>query len=112
MRYEDISLHPEAAFKKIFKFFHLPFHPQVKKFLISHTTRNTTGVSSTFRDSKLVPFHWKEDFASNFTIVQEIQNKCEKAMQLWGYVSAANVDELLKLNPLDLPPWPEMHAEG
>jgi len=110
MRYEDLSLNSEQAVKKIFKFFHLEYHPQVQTFLETHTTRNSSGVSSTFRDSKVVPFHWREDFANDFSTVEKIQSTCAKAMKLWGYVPATNVSHMLKFSPMVSPPWPEMNV--
>lgn len=112
MRYEDISLHPEIALKKIYKFLHLQYHPKVQSFLETHTKTNSTGVSSTYKDSKTVPFHWKEDFAKNFSLVENIQSRCAKAMELWGYAPATDAKQLLELNPVLSPPWPEMNVES
>lgn len=82
----------------LFEFFNLHFHPQVKQFLDSHTKLNAGGVSSTFRDSKSAPFHWKNDL--NFTEVQNIEENCDKAMKVWGYRRAHNESHLREFNPL------------
>ncbi|ODM97584.1 Carbohydrate sulfotransferase 4 [Orchesella cincta] len=108
IRYEDMSLSPYESMQKIFKFFRLQYHPRVEKFLSSHTVANAGGVSSTFRDSKTTPFHWRNDFVGNFSLVTDIQGSCEAAMKLWGYESVEDEDELLTFNPLRKPPWPEM----
>lgn len=74
----------------------------------SHTTENVGGVSSTFRDSKTTPFHWRNDFVGNFSLVTNIQNTCDAAMKLWGYSTVDDAAQLLTFNPLKRPPWPEM----
>lgn len=103
-----MSLSPYDSMQKIFKFFRLQYHPQVDKFLSSHTVENVGGVSSTFRDSKTTPFHWRNDFVGNFSLVTNIQHSCKAAMKLWGYNDVSDEDKLLIFNPLKKPPWPEM----
>jgi hypothetical protein len=70
----------------------------VKTFLDTHTKINYGGVSSTFRDSKTVPFQWKKKLS--FQEVKTIQANCTQAMKLWGYKPANSHDDLLKLNPV------------
>lgn len=84
--------------QEIFDFFGLHFHRDVEKFLDLHTKSNVGGVSSTFRDSKSAPFHWRQDL--NFTEVQYIEEYCKEAMEYWGYVRAKNEYNLKDLNPL------------
>ncbi|XP_065169716.1 carbohydrate sulfotransferase 5-like [Atheta coriaria] len=84
VRYEDLSLNPRTMTKDIFDFYGLKFHANVNDFLESHTKSNIGGVSSTFRDSRSAPFHWRSDL--NASEVQYIEESCEKAMRLWGYV--------------------------
>ncbi|XP_019876489.1 carbohydrate sulfotransferase 5 [Aethina tumida] len=98
IRYEDLSLNPYEHVQDLFKFFGLQFHEQVKMFLDSHTKVNVGGVSSTFRDSKSAPFHWKTDL--NATEIQYIEENCEEAMKLWGYVKVTNYSNLKDFNPL------------
>lgn len=84
MRYEDFSVDPYKGTENLFKFLGIDVGPEVKKFLDTHTKSNAGGVSSTFRNSKAAPFHWRSDL--NFSEVQAIQRKCISAMELWGYV--------------------------
>ena len=67
-------------------------------YLDTHTKTNYGGVSSTFRDSKTVPFLWKKKIL--FDDVKLIQGNCTDAMQLWGYKEAKSQDDLAKLNPI------------
>jgi hypothetical protein len=55
-------------------------------------------VSSTFRDSKTVPFQWKKKLA--FPEVKMIQGNCSEAMKLWGYKMAGSAEELAQLEPI------------
>lgn len=98
IRYEDLSLSPYEKVQELFDFFGLHFHEDVIKFLDLHTKSNAGGVSSTFRDSKSAPFHWRQDL--NFTEVQYIEEYCIEAMELWGYVRAEHENHLKELNPL------------
>ena len=61
VRYEDLSLNPYKMTKEILQFYGLPYHPEVKMFLDTHTKQDVGGVSSTYRDSKSAPFHWTKD---------------------------------------------------
>ena len=73
-------------------------YPRVINFIESHTHENMGGVSSTFRDSKNAPYHWRNEL--NFSEVQVIQEKCSLAMELWGYRKANTQQELKELDPL------------
>ena len=64
----------------------------------THTKINYGGVSSTFRDSKTVPFQWKKKLA--FPEVKMIQGNCSEAMKLWGYNMAVSAEELAQLEPI------------
>lgn len=98
IRYEELSMDPFKYTQELFKFFRLDFHPQVMEFLDSHTKLNVGGVSSTFRNSKSAPFHWRTDL--NFSEVQYIEQNCDEAMQLWGYLKAKNESHLRDFYPL------------
>lgn len=86
VRYEDLSLDPYKQTQEILDFYGLPFDPLVEEFLDSHTRSDIGGVSSTFRDSKSAPFHWQHELS--FDEIDDIQQSCTKAMQLWGYRKA------------------------
>lgn len=88
MRYEDISLDPYQSVNELFSFFGLDMHPRVIDFLDTHTKVNIGGVSSTYRDSKSAPFHWRNDLS--FEEVDQIQASCKSALKLWGYRPAVN----------------------
>ncbi|GLV41276.1 uncharacterized protein CBL_04800 [Carabus blaptoides fortunei] len=98
IRYEDFSLDPYKGVEELFSFFNLNIHPNVMEFLDSHTKLNVGGVSSTFRNSKSAPFHWRADL--NFSEVQYIEEQCQSAMKYWGYVRAKNETHLREFNPL------------
>ncbi|XP_017485760.1 PREDICTED: carbohydrate sulfotransferase 4, partial [Rhagoletis zephyria] len=61
LRYEDLSLNTYDMTQEVLQFYGLPFDPLVEEFLDTHTKVNIGGVSSTYRDSKSAPFHWKQD---------------------------------------------------
>ena len=73
-------------------------HPRVVSFIESHTHSDRGGVSSTFRDSKNAPYHWRHELS--IEEVLSIQSKCDKAMKLWGYKTANTTKELENLQPL------------
>lgn len=98
IRYEDFSLDPYQGVNDLFDFFQLYVHPRVREFLDSHTTTNVGGVSSTFRNSKSAPFHWRLDL--NYSEVQSIESQCRDAMKMWGYVKSYNETTLKDMNPL------------
>ena len=81
VRYEDLSVDPYRHVKELYNFYGLDFHVNVKKFLDTHTKNDVGGVSSTFRNSKVAPFHWRTDL--DFEEVDEIQRVCAAAMRLW-----------------------------
>ncbi|KAH8418778.1 hypothetical protein KR222_002558, partial [Zaprionus bogoriensis] len=83
LRYEDLSLNPYDVTQDILQFYGLPFDPFVEEFLDTHTKENIGGVSSTYRDSRSAPFHWKQDLKPDE--IKQIQDVCVEAMELWGY---------------------------
>ncbi|XP_026668519.1 carbohydrate sulfotransferase 5-like isoform X2 [Ceratina calcarata] len=98
VRYEDLSVDPYRYVKELYNFYGLDFHVNVKKFLDTHTKNDVGGVSSTFRNSKVAPFHWRTDL--DFAEVDEIQRVCAAAMRLWGYVMASNSSQQKEFDPL------------
>ncbi|XP_034185620.1 carbohydrate sulfotransferase 4 isoform X2 [Osmia lignaria lignaria] len=98
VRYEDLSVDPYKHVKELYNFYGLDFHINVKKFLDTHTKNDVGGVSSTFRNSKVAPFHWRTDL--DFEEVDEIQRVCAAAMRLWGYVMASNSSHQKEFDPL------------
>ena len=51
-----------------------------------------------FRDSKTAPYHWKNDLP--FSRIQEIQDDCAEALDLWGYHSYKTQEELETVHPV------------
>ncbi|XP_076220877.1 carbohydrate sulfotransferase 4 isoform X3 [Nomia melanderi] len=98
VRYEDLSVDPYKHVKDLYNFYGLDFHINVKRFLDTHTKNDVGGVSSTFRNSKVAPFHWRTDL--DYEEVDAIQRVCAEAMQLWGYVIALNATHQKEFNPL------------
>ncbi|XP_030758231.1 carbohydrate sulfotransferase 4-like [Sitophilus oryzae] len=102
LRYEDLSLNPYENVESLFDFMGLKVHPAVKDFLDSHTTVNVGGVSSTYRDSKNAPFHWRADLSVGE--IQAIEGNCSEAMKLWGYIrsNGSNVKDFYPLSAYDI----------
>ncbi|XP_014211270.1 carbohydrate sulfotransferase 4-like isoform X2 [Copidosoma floridanum] len=98
IRYEDLSLDPYAHTEQLFKFYGLYFHESVRDFLDTHTKTDIGGLSSTFRDSKTAPFHWRRDL--DYDEVENIQQECSLAMKYWGYVPAVNASHQRYFDPL------------
>lgn len=103
LRYEDFSSDPYNKTKELFDFIGFRITPSVKEFLDTHTTQNLGDVSSTYRDSRTAPYHWKRDLP--FETVIDIQSGCTEAMDLWGYRKYRHLREIEKLHsvlPLNL----------
>ncbi|XP_023716466.1 carbohydrate sulfotransferase 5 isoform X2 [Cryptotermes secundus] len=98
VRYEDLSVDPHKGVQDLFQFFGLDFHPNIQLFLDTHTKVNVGGVSSTYRNSKSAPFHWRQDLT--YSEVKAIQRACAPAMHYWGYRRAANSSHQKDFNPL------------
>ncbi|KAE8749405.1 hypothetical protein FOCC_FOCC003919 [Frankliniella occidentalis] len=98
MRYEDLSMEPFSKVQELFDMYGLDFHPAVQEFLETHTKVDVGGVSSTYRNSKSAPFHWRQDL--KHSEVRLIQNKCHQAMKLWGYLPALNANHQRDFNPM------------
>ena len=98
IRYEDFCKDISRNAKSLLQYFGFDFHPRVVNFIESHTTTNKGGVSSTFRDSKTAPYHWKHELS--IKDVLHIQEKCVEAMNLWGYKKANTSTDLENLQPL------------
>lgn len=97
-RYEDLSLKPYEKVENILHFFGFEMHSSIIKFLDTHTKVNYGGVSSTYRDSKSAPFHWRNDLT--FDEVESIQHACKSAMKLWGYALTVNETHQKSFNPV------------
>ena len=99
IRYEDFAKDPTSQSQKVLQFLGFQMHPDVSKFLETHTTHDVGGVSSTFRDSKSAPYHWKKDLT--FAKIVAVQEKCQAAMKVWGYRAYTSEAELNSVHPVD-----------
>ncbi|XP_071042816.1 carbohydrate sulfotransferase 1 isoform X1 [Parasteatoda tepidariorum] len=96
VRYEDLSLNPEAEAEKLFRFLHLPFSPSVKKFLKTHTVsrkNDDKNPYSTRRNSTTMAFSWRERFS--YKQIQEVQSQCSDVL--------LKLNHSLILSPNELP---------
>lgn len=98
VRYEDLSLEPYDFVQSLFEFFGLDFHYNVKEFLDTHTKTDIGGLSSTFRNSKTAPFHWRQDL--DYEEVNKIQESCKFALRIWGYNLALNSTHQKSFDPV------------
>lgn len=98
VRYEDISFNVFHETKELLDFFRLDFHPDIQKFLQTHTGRSKGNAYSTFRDSKAAPVHWQKEMP--WEKAQRIQGVCEKALRLWGYELAEGEEHLRSFMPV------------
>lgn len=98
IRYEDLSMEPFKKAQELFELYGLDFHPAVREFLDTHTKVDVGGVSSTYRNSKSAPFHWRQDLKHKEVLA--IQSACKEAMKLWGYLPALNSIHQREFDPL------------
>lgn len=98
IRYEDFCEDIRSNARSLLHFFGFQMHPRVVNFIESHTHSDKGGVSSTFRDSKNAPYHWRHELS--LEEVLDIQHKCDQALRLWGYKTASTSEELQDLQPL------------
>lgn len=115
LRYEDVSLNPISGVKKVVEFFGLDYTSEVESFVNTHTILTIGGVTSTFRESKKIPFKWIEYFnlhKPDTAELDEIQDEesCRKAMELWRYtrleINKKNVPRFEAVR--QPPPWQDM----
>ena len=98
MRYEDFTLSMVNQAKKLFDFMGLDFLPISKNFLFKATHPNTSEElphNVHIRDPNLVVKKWWKHLP--MSQVNQIQKKCVKAMQLWGYTPVKNYNKETQL---------------
>ena len=54
---------------------------------------------NTFRDTKGIKDHWRKEM--KFEEVNDIQQKCQNALKVWGYRNAKDELDLLSFNPVE-----------
>lgn len=95
VRYEDISLNPEAESRKLFKFLHLPFTTSVQRFLKTHTVGRRTDDSnpySTRRNTTAMAFSWRERFT--FKQVTNVQLSCKDVLKTLNHSFITSPEQL------------------
>ncbi|XP_022115811.2 carbohydrate sulfotransferase 3-like [Pieris rapae] len=99
-RYEELALDPNSTVPSLLKFLGISPTTSVEEFLLSHTNVEVSGVSSTFRVSREVPFKWRN--VLNYNFVEDIQLVCKEALDLWGYKLVQNATHMISkdFNPL------------
>ncbi|CAL4190173.1 unnamed protein product, partial [Meganyctiphanes norvegica] len=101
VRYEDVSFDVYNKTKELLDFFHLSYDSRMEDFLDTHTKNDKDKkASSTFRDSKTAPIHWRSELSWNE--VEKIQKVCNKALSLWGYESAKDEEHLRTFDPVGM----------
>ncbi len=102
IRYEDFSPDIWSQSRSIFKFLLDEDMPEeTSRFLKDHTIKSkfkaTPKVWNTFRNPNETSFSWKE---LPFKQIIDIQNSCQLAMKLWGYLPIQTQEDLKIVNPV------------
>lgn len=92
VRYEDLSLDPFNVTMDVFKFYGLPFHKGVQKFLTTHTQITKGTIMSTYRNSTETVFAWRRSMSFERTV--NVQSQCGEALSLWGYKQILREEDL------------------
>ncbi|XP_033627172.1 carbohydrate sulfotransferase 3-like [Asterias rubens] len=99
LRYEDVSLDPHEAARRIYNFTGLGAVPgNVSSWIQEHTSAHVAGTYSTSRVSSQVYQSWRSRLS--FPTVKTIEEvgTCSKMMQRFGYLPAKDQDHLTNLN--------------
>lgn len=94
-----MSLRAEEVIPEMFNFFGLQYHPDVEKFVKTHTTQSSSFKYSTYRNSSATALLWRK--ISKYSKVKELQRVCRVAISAWGYLPALNASHQLTFNPVD-----------
>ena len=99
LRFEDLSLNPDNVVSKLLSFLGLPLTPRIEKFIQTHTVsdsesshRQRSDPYGTSKNSSAVAFAWKSSMS--FSKISSIQSVCQKPMQILGYKTFDNGDDL------------------
>ncbi|XP_033627161.1 carbohydrate sulfotransferase 3-like [Asterias rubens] len=99
LRYEDVSLDPHEAARRIYNFTGLGAVPgSVSRWIQEHTSAHVAGTYSTSRVSSQVYQSWRGRLS--FPTVKTIEEvgTCSQMMQRFGYLTAKDQDNLTNLN--------------
>ena len=90
MRYEDYGLQSEIYYKKILSFFGDNF---------SEKAQLQLNKTKSFVNPETQVFEWRLKM-KNFRKVQEIQEKCQRVLDLYGYRLYSHQEEYLQIDPI------------
>ncbi|XP_071792952.1 carbohydrate sulfotransferase 3-like [Asterias amurensis] len=99
LRYEDVSLDPHEAARRIYNFTGLGAVPgNVSRWIQEHTSAHVAGTYSTSRVSSQVYQSWRSSLS--FPTVKTIEEvgTCSQMMQKFGYLPAKDQEHLTNLN--------------
>ncbi|CAI9579695.1 unnamed protein product [Staurois parvus] len=94
VRHEDLARKPLSTVEKIYNFAGLSLTENLKDWLynVTHQRRPTqTRFMSFAENSKQVIQKWRDGL--DHRLVQEIQEQCEKAMEVFGYIPVRTMKE-------------------
>jgi hypothetical protein len=91
----------------------LEVYPSTDNFLDTHTKLDEGSAFATTRNSTQVAFRWQSNLSKFPEVVEKIEEHCQEAMQLWGYLpviynQTGLNDNASNYTVLADPPWPEM----
>lgn len=95
VRYEDIARFPMRKAAEMYQFAGIPFTPQVKSWILSHTqaSKEASGVYSTQKNSSEQVEKWR--FSLPFKIAQVVQRVCGPTLKLFGYKLVTSEEMLI-----------------
>ncbi|XP_077342900.1 carbohydrate sulfotransferase 6-like [Lithobates pipiens] len=102
IRHEDLSNEPLKNIKKMYNFAGLHPTKDLEQWVYNITHKEVAdknGIMTFSRDSSKVPYKWRT--AMDFHLVEQIQQNCKEAMDLFGYKPAKSQIEQKNLT-LDL----------
>ena len=77
LRYEDLVMDPLKVSQDMFKFYRIPFHRNVIRFIMNNSQERL--------------FRWRQALSKQEIL--QIQERCEEAMDVWGYGVVREVDD-------------------
>lgn len=99
IRHEDLANEPLKNLKKMYSFAGLSLTKDMEQWVYNITHEEVAGILTFSRESSKVVQKWRTTL--NFNFVNEIQDNCKEAMDLFGYRPARSKTEQQNLT-LDL----------
>ncbi|XP_075690621.1 carbohydrate sulfotransferase 4-like [Rhinoderma darwinii] len=94
IRYEDLANEPVTTVDKIYKFAGLSLNEDLQKWLYNITHKHKpeqTGFMNFAEDSMKIVHKWRKGLKHN--VVLQIQDACQKAMEVFGYSQVRTLKE-------------------